>query len=95
MMFDRGRLDALCHFQLFYGEKKNQIGQMIQMDSRDGSDEVLEKPSVEIASYYLAEEKPSREPCRCGTIGKITEILWAVVARSINEQMYKLPTSLY
>jgi len=39
---------------------------MIQMDSRDGSDEVLEKPSVEIASYYLAEEKPSREPCRCG-----------------------------
>jgi len=64
------------------------------MDSRDGSDEVLEKPSVEIASYYLAEEKPSREPCRCGTIGKITEILWAVVARSINEQMYKLPTSL-
>ena len=32
---------------------------MIQMDSRDGSgsDEVLEKPSVEIASYYLAEEK--------------------------------------
>ena len=57
MMFDRGRLDKICHFQLFYGEKKDQIGRMIQMDSRDGSDEVLEKPSVEIASYYLAEEK--------------------------------------
>ena len=38
----------------FYEEKIDQIGRMIQMDSRDGSDEVLEKPSVEIASYYLA-----------------------------------------
>ena len=28
MMFDRGRLDTICHCDVFYGEKKDQIGRM-------------------------------------------------------------------